>query len=375
MIYLDNGATTPIDSDVLEKMLPYLTENYGNPSSQHLLGRRGGDGILFARDKIANILGCKSEELFFTSGGTECANFALKGACAALKDKGKHIVVSAIEHPAVIESAKDMQNFGYCVTFVKPDKNGVIQVEDIKKAVRKDTIFCAVMHANNETGVIQPIEEIGSFLKEKNVFFYTDCVQTACLLSLPVKHCSSLGISSHKFYGPKGFGVLYLKNTEKIARLISGGMQERGLRGGTQNVAFAVACAYALEKAVKEREENLKKFVALKNAFIDGITSNVEGVSINGGGEVLPSHVNLSFANCDGANLVFLLDLKGIAVSTGSACTAGATTLSHVLTAMSLPESQVKGAVRFTFGKYNTLEEVKEVVSILKSCVSQIRNS
>lgn len=250
MIYLDNASTTPLDADVLEAMLPYLKENFANPSSQHAAGRRAADGVVSARDTIARFIGCKPEEAFFVSGGTEAGNWALKGACAAGGDRGKRIVVSAIEHPALIESAKDMQKFGFEVVFVNPDGEGIIRPEAVEKALTADTVFCAVMAANNETGVIQPVREIGALCRERGVFYYCDCVQTAGVMPLPVGDCDALGISSHKFYGPKGFGVLYIRNGARIDRFISGGRQERGLRGGTTNAAAAVGCAVALEKAV-----------------------------------------------------------------------------------------------------------------------------
>lgn len=374
MIYLDNAATTPLDENVLEAMLPYLKENFGNPSSQHGAGRSASAGVLAARDKIAKLTGCKSEEVFFVSGGTEAGNWALKGACAANGERGRHIVVSAIEHPALIESAKDMRNFGWEVTFVNPDKNGVILPVEIEKAIREDTVFCAVMHANNETGVIQPVSEIGEICRNRGVFYYCDCVQTAGVLPFPSEHCSAFGISAHKFYGPKGAGVLCIKEGAKISRLISGGKQERGLRGGTTNAAAVVGCAAALENAVLSREENNKKISALCERFKNRALSEIEGTSLNGAGNILPATANISFDGCDGENILFLLDLKGIAVSTGSACSAGAVTPSHVLTAMGLPAERVSSAVRFTFGKYNTEEEADETLEVLKQSVVKIRS-
>lgn len=371
MIYLDHAATTPLDERVLEAMLPYLKQNFGNASSQHALGRLSANAVISARDKIAAIFGCKAEEVCFTSGGTEAGNWALKGASAAAS--GRHIAVSAIEHPALIESAKDMQKYGYEVTFIQPDADGVITPQAVEKALRLDTVFCAVMHANNETGVIQPVEEIGKLLNERGVFYYCDCVQTAGVLPLPTAHCDALGISAHKFYGPVGFGVLYIKKGAKIARFISGGMQERGLRGGTTNTAAAVGCATALELAVTDAESNNKKVCALRDKFVKRVLEEIDGTHLNGGGAKLPAHANISFDGCDGENLLFLLDMKGIAVSTGSACSAGAVTPSHVLLSMGLSESRAKSAVRFTFGKDNTEEEIEKVLSALKTAVNSIR--
>ena len=374
MIYLDHAATTPIDKKVLEAMLPYLKENFGNPSSQHALGRASANAVVGARDKIAALLGCKAEEVFFTSGGTEAGNWALKGACVANGSPKGHIAVSAIEHPALLESANDMQKFGYDVTFIQPDRRGVITPQAVEKALRPDTVFCAVMHANNETGVIQPVEEIGKILRERGVFYYCDCVQTAGVLPLPVKHCTALGISMHKFYGPVGFGALYIRNGAKISRFISGGKQERGLRGGTTNAAAAVGCATALELAYNCAKENNAKISALRDKFIKRVLEEIDGAHVNGESEKLPAHANISFDGCDGENLLFLLDMQGIAVSTGSACSAGAVTPSHVLLAMGLEKERAKSAVRFTFGKDNTEEEVEKTLSVLKSAVNKIRN-
>ena len=371
MIYLDNAATTPLDGDVLAEMLPYLKENYGNSSSQHALGRKSQHALLCARDSVAKILGCKSEEVYFTSGGTECGNWAVKGVCAA-HGKG-HLIVSAIEHPALIESAKDMQKQGFELTFVQPDNDGVIQPEEVEKAIRPDTVFCAVMHANNETGVIQPVEKIGTLCKERGIFYFCDCVQTAGVLPLPTKFCDGLSVSAHKFYGPCGSGAMYIREGAKIQRLISGGRQERAQRGGTVNVAAAVGLAKAFENSVKGAEENGKKISALRDSFVKRVLDEIPDTRINGGGEKLPSHANISFGGCDGENLLFLLDLEGVAVSTGSACSAGAVTPSHVLTAMGFSEKQAKSAVRFTFGKYNTVQEVDTVLKILKQCVNKIR--
>lgn len=371
MIYLDNASTTPLDSGVLHKMMPYLTENFANPASQYAAGRHAALAVLNARDSIAKLIGCKADELYFLSGGTEAGNWAIKGACAA--QKGKHLIVSAIEHPALIESAKDLVKYGYEVTFVKPDKDGVISPEDIKKAIREDTVFCAVMHANNETGVIQPVEEIGEFCRESGVFYYCDCVQTAGVLPFPTAHCDALGISSHKFYGPKGFGAIYINEKAKINRLISGGKQERGLRAGTTNTAAAVGCAAALENAVKNSEENNAKISALRDKFAERVLKEIGGTHLNGGKCRLPANANISFDGCDGENILFLLDMRGIAVSTGSACSAGAVKESHVLTAMGLETGRVKSAVRFTFGKYNTEDEVDRTVEELKAAVKKIR--
>lgn len=374
MIYLDNAATTPLDEAVLNKMLPFMRRDFGNPQSQHSAGRVAGNAVISARDKVARLLGCKSEEVYFVSGGTEAGNTALKGVCAARR-KG-HLIVSAIEHPALIESAKDMQKYGFEVTFLKPDCRGIVSAPSVAASIRPNTIFCAVMHANNEVGTIQPVEEIGKICKAHNVFYYCDCVQTAGVLPFPTAHCNALGISSHKFYGPRGFGAMYIKNGSEITRLISGGMQERGFRGGTLNVAAVAGLAEALERAVKDREQNNKKTAVLRDAFLKRVLTEIEGARLNGDAKLrLPSNANISFEGCAGENILFLLDLNGVAVSTGSACSAGAVSPSHVLTAMGLPPERVNSAVRFSFGKYNTEEEVESVVGVLKTVINRIRKN
>ncbi len=373
MIYLDHASTTPLDGQVLELMLPYLKQNYGNASSQHALGRTCANAVVSARDDIARILGCSAEEVFFTSGGSEAGNWALKGVCAA-HGKG-HLVVSAIEHPCISESAKDMQKLGFDVTYVNPDESGVVSAEAVEKAIRKDTFFCAVMHANNETGVIQPVEKIGEICRERGIFYYCDCVQTAGLLPLPVKHCTALGISAHKFYGPKGFGVLYLQKGANLSRFISGGMQEKGLRGGTTNTAAAVGCAAALKLARAGAEKNNEYISSLRDKFERRVLSEIDGTHVNGTAARLAPHSDISFDGCDGENILFLLDMQGVAVSTGSACSAGAVTPSHVLLSMGLGAARAKSAVRFTFGKDNTESEIDLAVNVLKNAVNKIRSA
>ncbi|MGN1372625.1 MAG: cysteine desulfurase family protein [Candidatus Coproplasma sp.] len=374
MIYLDNAATTPLDEDVFNAMKPYLTTCFGNPSSQHSFGRAAANAVLDARDEMAAVLGVKAEELFFTSGGTEAGNTALKGVCLANQDRGRHLIVSAMEHPALIESAKDMQKLGFEVTFLNPDERGLISAEAVKDAIRPDTVFAAVMAANNEVGTIQPIADIYSVCRERGVFLYCDCVQTAGVLPFAQFPADGVGFSAHKFYGPKGFGGLYMRGNARFSRLISGGGQERGLRGGTTYVAGAVGCARALTNAVNAMESNNKRVAALRDRFLELVTDRIEGVQLNGDREArLPANANLSFDGCDGEQILFALDLKGIAVSTGSACSSGAVTPSHVLLSMGLGERRAKSAVRFTFGKYNTQEEVVETVEALSQAVEKIR--
>lgn len=371
MIYLDHASTTPLDSGVLDKMLPYFKEQYGNPASQHLAGRYAAQALLSARDTVAGIFGCLPDEIYFTSGGTEAGNWALKGAAQA--SGKKRIVLSAIEHPALLESAKDLSAQGYEVKLVYPDKSGRVKAEDFEKVLSDNTAVCALMHANNETGVIQPVEEVGELCLSRGIFFYADCVQTAGALPLPVKHCDMLGISAHKFYGPKGIGAVYIDKNAKITRFISGGKQERGLRAGTSNVAGAVGLAHALRLAVSMREKNAQYIKGLRDNFEQRVLNEISGTAVNGTGERLASHSDISFEGCDGENILFLLDMAGVCASTGSACSAGAVKVSHVLTAMGLEESAAKSSIRFTFGKDNSIEEVNRTADILKDIIEKVR--
>ena len=369
MIYLDNAATTVLDDDVLAAMLPYLKSEYGNAQSQHAAGRAAAQGLISARDGVAAVFGCKGDEVYFLSGGTEAGNLAVKGVCAA-HGKG-HLIVSAIEHPAVLESAISMQKSGFDLTVINPDSCGILPPQSVEKAIRPDTVFCAVMAANNEIGTLQNVEEIGEICMRHGIFYYCDCVQSVGIAPFPVKHANAFAVSAHKFHGPKGVAAMYIKSGSRINGIISGGRQERGLRGGTVNVASAVGLAVALEKAVKG--EHNKKIAALRDGFVDRVLTEIEGAHLNGDSvRRVPSNANISFDGCDGENILFCLDLKGICVSTGSACSAGAVTPSHVVSATA-GEARAKSAVRFTFGKYNTQEDVAVTVDALKETVAKIR--
>ncbi len=370
MIYLDHAATTKPDQDVLEAMLPYLKENYGNSQSQYSLGRQAAIAVTNARDYVSSVLGCTSEEVYFTSGGTESDNWALRGIYESTKG---HIVLSAIEHPALLSLADDLKKEGADITYVYPGFSGRINPKDVEAAIKDNTCFVGVMSANNETGVIQPTDEIARICKERGIFFFSDCVQSAAVLPFE-KGLSGLSFSAHKFYGPKGVGVLYIKKGTPISRLIAGGRQERGLRGGTTNVAGIVGLHKALEIALSHMDENNKKVVSLRDAFLDRVLCEIEGTFLNGDRNLrLPANANISFDGCLGEQILVLLDMKGIAVSTGSACAAGAVTPSHVLTAMGLDEGRCSSAVRFTFGKDNTPEEVDETVECLKQIVTSLK--
>lgn len=373
-IYLDHAATTPLDGGVFNLMAPYFSGVFGNPSSQHFYGREAANAVTSARDKMAVALGISPAELYFTGGGTEADNLGIKGIAQANAGRGRHIVVSAIEHPAVIESALDARAYGVEVTFVNPDENGVITPSAVADAMRADTSLVAVMSANNETGVIQPIEEIYNIVKGRGAYLWCDCVQSAGMLPMSRFPADGFALSAHKFYGPKGAGAACIKKGVRFLRQMSGGHQERGLRGGTINTPAIVGMAEALSLSLGRAEEDSVRIAALRDLFESEVVNQIDGVTVNGGGaERLPSHSNLSFEGCEGQNIVFLLDLNGVAASTGAACSSGATTPSHVLTAMGLGEARVKSAVRFTFGRNNTAEEVERAVGILKKVISAIR--
>ena len=359
-IYLDHAATTPLDKRVLEKMLPYFSEKFGNPNSLHFFGRAAVQAVDEARDTVAALLGAKASEIYFTSGGTESDNWALRGAAHANADRGKHLIISAIEHPAVLETAKALQREGFSVTYVGVDPFGRVRAEDVEAAIREDTILIGVMTANNEVGTIQPIEEISALARERNILFFTDAVQAAGALPLHVDapHVDLLSVSGHKFYGPKGIGILYIRSGCKADKILTGGHQERGMRGGTTNVPSVVGIAEAFRLACDSLRENSLYVSALRDRFIRRILREVPQAKLNGHPTLrLPGNANICFGGIDGAALLFNLDREGIAASSGSACTAGTLQPSHVLAAMGLSEQDVRGSVRFSFGKDNTEKE------------------
>ncbi len=375
-IYFDHAATTPVDPRVLEKMLPYFTEKFGNPNSQHWFGRQTVSAVDEARDTVARLIGAKSSEIYFTSGGTEADNWALRGAAYAMAHRGKHLIVSAVEHPAMITTAKELMKRGFEVTFAEVDEYGAVDLEKLERAIRPDTTFVGVMTANNEVGTLQPVKEIAALCKKKGVLFFTDAVQAAGALRLDVKELGAdmLSFSAHKFYGPKGVGVLYIRSGLKIDKIVTGGHQERSMRGGTTNVPAVVGLAEALRLAVSESDENAAYVSSLRDRFIRRVQREIPFVKLNGHPENrLPANANFSFRYVEGESLLFSLDLKGIAVSSGSACSSGSLEPSHVLLAMGLPEGLAHGSVRFSFGRHNTAEEVDYAVDALKEIVLKLR--
>ena len=375
-IYFDHAATTPVDARVLQKMLPYFTDNFGNPNSQHWFGRRSVTAVDEARDLVASLIGAKPSEIYFTSGGTESDNWAIRGAAHARAEKGKHLIISAVEHPAMITTAKELEKEGFEISLAPVDEYGRVDVKKLKALLREDTTFVGVMTANNEVGTIQPVAEISKLCKERGILFFTDAVQAAGALKIDVKDpaVDLLSFSGHKFYGPKGVGVLYIRSGLKLGKIITGGHQERTMRGGTTNVPAIVGLAEALRLAQEEREQNAAYVSSLRDRFISRVLHEIPFVKLNGHPqERLPANANFSFRYIEGESLLFSLDLAGIAVSSGSACSSGSLEPSHVLLAMGLSEGLAHGSVRFSFGKDNTIDQIDYAVDKLKEIVLKLR--
>lgn len=377
MFYFDHAATTPVDPRVLQKMLPYFTENFGNPNSQHACGRRAAAAVDEARDTVASLIGAKPSEIYFTSGGTESDNWALRGAAHANAERGKHLIVSAVEHPAMISTARELQKEGFGVTFAAVDEFGKVDLQKLKDSIRPDTTFIGVMTANNEIGTIQPLAEISALARERGITFFTDAVQAAGALKLNVKEptVDMLSFSGHKFYGPKGVGVLYVRSGVRVGKIITGGHQERSMRGGTTNVPGIVGLAEAFRLANEEMAQNNAHVSAIRDRFIARVLREIPYVKLNGHPkDRLPNNANFSFRYIEGESLLFSLDLAGIAVSSGSACSSGSLEPSHVLLATGLPEGLAHGSIRFSFGKENTAEQIDIAVEQLKEIVVRLRN-
>lgn len=375
-IYFDHAATTPLDTEVLQKMLPYFTATFGNPDSPHAIGRKATNAVDAARDLIAERIHAKPNEIYFTSGGTESGNWALRGGAYAAKARGKtHIAVSTIEHHAVKETALTLEKEGFQVTWIPVNEGGRVALSDVTAAINEKTGLVAVMTANNETGVIQPVKEIAQIAKEKNCLFFTDAVQAAPYMPINVKEwgVDMLSFSAHKFYGPKGCGVLYIRGGVKTERLIVGGEQERGLRGGTVNVPSVVGLAAAYQKNVDTMSASNAKIRALRDRFLKEIES-LDGVKINGDlGNSLPSVLNLQFEGIHNADFLYKMDLGGVCVAAGSACASASIKPSHVLTAMGLTDEQARSSVRFSFGKSNTEEEIVKAADLTIKTVKELR--
>lgn len=377
-IYLDNSATTYTDKDVLEKMLPYFTEVFGNGSSQHFFGREALVAIDEAREKVAKAVGAKPTEIYFTSGGTESDNWAIKGTAHALKEKGNHIITTAIEHPAVIKTCQALEKEGFEVTYLPVTEEGFVTAKQVEDAITDKTILISVMSANNEVGTIEPIREIGAVAKAHKILFHTDAVQAVGNVPIDVvkDNIDMLSMSAHKFYGPKGTGVLYKRNGVRIERFMDGGEQERNMRASTLNTPGIVGMGAAIEKAVADMDKNNAHVSALRDRFVEGVLANISDVRFNGSKDMkrrLASNANFSFEYIEGESILMSLDLAGIAVSSGSACSSGSLEPSYVLLSLGVPIELAHGSIRFSFGKNNTQEEVDYTLQKLYEVVARLR--
>ena len=376
-IYLDNSATTKVDNEVLEEMIAYLKENYGNPSSAYRLGRENRKQVEEARKRVAKALNAKENEIYFTSGGTESDNTALKGIAYANATKGRHIITSKIEHPAILESCKELERQGYRISYVNVDSKGRVNLRELESLIRRDTILISVMFANNEIGTIEPIKEIGEIAKKYRIPFHTDAVQAVGNTKIDVQELGIdlLALSSHKIYGPKGVGALYVREGINFRSFINGGHQEKGKRAGTENVPGIIGLGKAISIACNNNiEEKNNRIRNLRNYFIDEIMKNIPNVIINGDLENrLPGNINISIQGVNGINVLKELDEKEIYVSTGSACSTGNVAPSNVLTSIGLSNMMAYSTIRITLGKYNTKEEVDYTVKELKEIVTKLR--
>lgn len=374
---MDNSATTRIFSEVLDSMMPYLTVGYGNPSSIYSIGRESRKAVENARELVAKALSCDTNEIYFTSGGSESDNWAIKGVAFANENKGKHIITTNIEHHAVLHTCKYLEKSGFEITYLPVKSNGIIDINDLKKAIRKDTILISIMYANNEIGSIQPIKEIGEIAKENNIYFHTDAVQAIGNIPINLKELNIdlLSLSAHKFHGPKGVGVLYIRKGVKISNMIHGGGQEKNMRAGTENVAGIVGLGKAIELATIDIEKKSKYLITLRERLIKGIMESIPDTILNGDPiNRLPGNVNVCFKYIEGESILLLLDMKGICASSGSACTSGSLNPSHVLLAIGLPHEIAHGSLRLTLSEENTQEEIEYVLETLPPIIQNLRN-
>lgn len=375
-IYLDYAASTPVDPLVVNEMSLYYHDIYGNPSSIHQQGQSGREAIDEARDKVARLIGAKSTEIVFTSGGTEANNFALKGIALAHKDKGNHIITSNIEHPSIANVCMVLGESGYRITFISVDEYGMVNPDDIKKAITPETILISIMHANNEMGTIQPLEDIAGIARETGAYLHTDAVQTTGHIEVDVDKLGVdlLSISAHKLYGPKGVGALYIRSGINITPLIHGSGHENGYRSGTENVAGIAGFGKAAELAKEELSEEILRQTELRNYLIQELTHRLDKVKLNGHPEKrLPNNTNICIDGINGADLLLSLDSEGIYISTGSACMAENSEPSQVLTAIGLSPAMARSTLRMTIGRWTTREQIDRVIEILPGIVTRLR--
>jgi len=376
-IYLDHAATTPTRHEVVEAMLPYYSDTYGNPSSLHSEGRAAREAVEEARWQVASLIRCEPQEIVFTSGGTEADNLAIKGIARANRDRGNHIITTTIEHHAVIEACQSLVDEGYEVDHVPVDACGVVDPGDIEAAITDRTILVSVMHANNEIGTIEPIEEIAALARRRGICFHTDAVQSAGRVPINVGESGVdlLAMSAHKMYGPKGIGALFIRRGTKILPLLHGGAQELGLRSSTENVPGIVGFGRAAALAREEMAAESARQASLRDRLIRGLLEQIEGIRLNGHpSNRLPNNVNIGVDSAEGQSMAVMLDAEGIAVSTGSACNSGVASVSHVLQAIGLPMDMARGSLRFTLGRSNSEEDVQRVLDVLPRIVARLRS-
>lgn len=376
-VYADNAATTKLSDTAFQAMLPYLKDTYGNASSLYRIGQDAHHGVQAARETVAAVLNAEPSEIYFTSGGSEADNWAIKGVAELMVKKGKkHIITTSFEHHAVLHTVKKLEQYGFEITYLPVYEDGIVKVEDVKNAIREDTALVTVMYANNEIGTVQPIAEIGAVCREKGVLFHTDAVQAAGHLAIDVKaqNIDMLSMSAHKFHGPKGIGALYCRKGIRLPNLIEGGAQERGRRAGTEAVYAVAGMAAALKEANDRMADNTAKVTALRDRLIDGLLK-IDCSRLNGDRtQRLPGNVNVSFEGVEGESLLLYLDMKGISASSGSACTSGSLDPSHVLLAIGLPHEVAHGSLRLTLCETNTQEEVDYIISCVPEIIERLRS-
>ena len=375
-IYLDYAATAPVLPEVLDAMLPFFVSAYGNPSGIHANGRETRKAVELARRRTAGVLGAESREICFTSGGSESNNLAIQGTAFAMRGKGNHIITSQIEHHSVLNTCRWLEKQGFRVTYLPVDADGTVDPENVRDAIRPETILVSIMTANNEIGTVQPVAQIGEICREKGVAFHTDAVQAVGMLRTDVREMNAdlVSLSAHKFHGPKGTGALYIRKGTRLDPLIHGGSQERGLRAGTENVPGIVGLGKAIETAEAEREENAARIRGLRKVLTDRILQNIPGARMNGHPENrLPGNCHFSFPGTESEALLLRLDLAGISVSGGSACTSGSVEPSHVLQAIGLKDEMLHSSIRLTIGRETTLKEIEKTAQILTEIVEDLR--
>ncbi len=375
--YFDNAATTKVKKEVLQEMLPYYSEKYGNPSAVYAIAREAKKDIEKSREKVANLIGCDKKEIYFTASGSEADNTAIKSIAYKNRFKGNHIITSKIEHHAILESCEFLEKQGFEITYLNVDKNGFINLNELRNSIREETILISIMFANNEIGTIEPIEDIAQIAKEKNIIFHTDAVQAVGNVNIDVKSMGidMLSLSGHKIYGPKGIGALYVKNGIEFDKFINGGHQERNKRAGTENTAGIIGLGKASELAKESLNEHIKKVKELRDYYVEQVNNKIPNIRINGALNArLPGNSNISFEGVNGNDLLLELDNVGICASSGSACNSEETAPSHVLSAIGLDSKTAKSALRVTFGEFNTKYEVDYLLENLEKAVKKLRN-